>query len=274
MAQNCRIEGCDRPIKCSELCGAHYQRWRKGLRGDDLAAPIHHRRKNRAEICKVDGCAKNAIAWDLCQMHYYRWRAWGHLGPAEPIRGALSECVIEGCAKKPQARGLCPMHYQRWRSTGETGGAEPYQAPNGAWEGQRCSVDDCDRAASAKGFCPTHYQRQRRGWDMDKPIRQLGKKRMVRSTGYAWVKVDGEWVLEHRHVVGKSIGRHLRPSENVHHLNGKRDDNRLENLELWVSSQPPGQRVADQVEWARELLSLYAPQVLAESIPIGQLTLL
>jgi len=32
-------------------------------------------------------------------------------------------------------------------------------------------------------------------------------------------------------------------------MNGVRDDNRLENLELWVSPQPQGQRVADLVAW-------------------------
>ena len=63
--------------------------------------------------------------------------------------------------------------------------------------------------------------------------------------------------MEHRYVMEQHLGRRLLAHENVHHLNGDRGDNRIENLELWSSWQPHGQRVKDKVTWAKEVLVLY-----------------
>ena len=69
-------------------------------------------------------------------------------------------------------------------------------------------------------------------------------------------RVNGQ-IFEHILVMSEHIGRPLLPEENVHHKNGDRADNRIENLELWSKSQPAGQRVEDKVKWAREILALY-----------------
>lgn len=70
--------------------------------------------------------------------------------------------------------------------------------------------------------------------------------------GYITIKTPRGIIAEHRHVMQEHLGRLLVRGENVHHINGRRDDNRLENLELWMSPQPYGQRVENLIAYIAE----------------------
>lgn len=82
---------------------------------------------------------------------------------------------------------------------------------------------------------------------------------MIKNSSHPNAQKDG-FVLEHIVVMGKHIGRPIERTETVHHKNGIKDDNRIENLELWSSVHPSGQRVSDMIQFCSDYLRKYVPQ--------------
>lgn len=208
-----------------------------------------------------------------CGAHYTRWRRHGDVFAEIPIgRRRPPPCTVDRCTRVAEGRGLCHGHLQRLLRTGGVQADVPL-APRQA---QQCSVltdgERCERRAKAAGLCTTHYARARKHGEplKDQPIRVVTGEGSL-SHGYWYVPVSKDqqhltggttWVGEHRLVMARHLGRALHPDEVVHHRNGRRTDNRIENLELWSTSHPKGQRVDEKVAHAVEMLRRYAPDLL------------
>lgn len=119
-----------------------------------------------------------------------------------------------------------------------------------------------ERASHTRGLCHRCYDREKVAGTLEEVAlprktwnkvtdRAVGTKRH-NPHGYVQVWTGAEWRMEHRLVMEGRIGRPLAAKESVHHINGVRDDNRVENLELWFSPQPYGQRVADLIAYMAE----------------------
>jgi hypothetical protein len=142
-----------------------------------------------------------------------------------------------------------------------------FRPPRDRWHRNPCLHADCRRAAVRGRLCDQCHEYVS---DVTSLI-LMPYGQMVHRVGVSDGYITAHTILPadvpgrrlykgvgvHRIVMEHELGRPLTGVENVHHINGNRADNRPSNLELWVRSQPSGQRPHQLAEYARELLYLY-----------------
>jgi hypothetical protein len=228
--------------------------------------------EKRGKPCSFPGCEKPIVAKGYCSGHYRQSRKGQPLRPLRPFNGKEEPYGLNGPCRfndlpEVQSGEWEPCSASRYRAGWCVGhAAQRYEKrPLAPLRKRRsgCDFPDCSNPHHCRGYCAGHYRQLQLG----RPLRPLNQRKgwYKSSNGYVYIWEPSHpnankngYVAEHTKVMAQLLDRALSPSEEVHHRNQQRDDNRPENLELWArGKQPPGARVSDLLLEAWRVIHLY-----------------
>lgn len=251
VGQMCSHPGCECPCKTKGFCSMHYHRLKRGQPLDRV----------RQVFCSHPGCEGPYYAKAVCRFHYNQRTEVKERRKArrrkpeqrKPCTTCGNMLTVNSLGRNCYCSKKCKSQAKNIKAKEEIRRKDHDPAY------PRCVVPDCDRAGSLKEMCHAHYVRERDKKSLCPPIRQYkqGNGEWITGQGYVIKATSGGPMRKHRFVIEQHIGRSLRKYETVHHINGDRADNRIENLELFSSSHPPGQRIRDKLKHAKEIIALY-----------------
>lgn len=103
----------------------------------------------------------------------------------------------------------------------------------------KCKIRGCGRTKiKARGMCNKHLGKFYLYGNPLYKIRGDMGDGCVRPDGYKQITINGKCILEHRYVMEQYLGRKLLPfpNEEVHHIDGNKLNNKIENLQLTNAS--------------------------------------
>jgi len=133
-------------------------------------------------------------------------------------------------------------------------------------KGDECNIKGCKKIIKTWGrTCQMHRTRWHRHKDynyISPNWNQLKKGQpLLTPLGYLRINIDGKRILHHRYVMEKHLGRKLLPfpKETIHHINGIKTDNRIENLEVISQAQHKSKyhRKKPKIDWDTQPLLVF-----------------